>query len=146
MRRASAERLARVARAQRALARVAALERANAEAAHRDSIAAGEAIIASLSAESDLHGIIVPTMAKALRRNARHAEALRRNADLARARHMRDDTAARRLEEEARLAERAEGAKAERRRLEAVALESLARTIATRRASPSGKPPDSDPA
>lgn len=122
-----ADRLARLARAQRAKAAAAAAERARLDGALADATSEADAIIRALNDDTALHGLMVSTMANELQRNARHAEALRRQLDAASARHRLDDLTAQRIEEHARTADREERTEAERRTLEALALELSAR-------------------
>jgi hypothetical protein len=133
----AAQRLARLARVERALARLAAADRAAADAAHAASIADGEAIVASLSGDSPLHGLIVATMAGALRRNGEATAARAAEAEAATARHRRAEQRARIVAERAGEAATAAEREAERRRLEAIG--TTAAGVAPMR---QGKPPD----
>lgn len=67
---ARARRLARIARAQRALADLAARDHQRAAEAHAESEAAAGAILAALNDDSPLHGLLTGMMADALNRNA----------------------------------------------------------------------------
>ncbi|MCF3932493.1 hypothetical protein L1787_03565 [Acuticoccus sp. M5D2P5] len=123
----SADRLRRVAEAQRALARLAAAEHRAAEDAYRESEAQGAAIVEALNEDSPLHGMIVTTMAGALQRNARRTEELRRRAAAAHHRHAKEDVAARRLDENAKTAEAGERRSEAAKQLLVIALEHLQR-------------------
>ncbi|WP_420392708.1 hypothetical protein [Acuticoccus sp.] len=122
--RGRAERLARLAGAQRALADAARAERVAAKAAHEASVVEGTEILAALCDDTVLHGIAVPAMAGALRRNGRASEQLRRRIDEAAERQGQLELIAERLAERAAQADRAERARRERRRLEEVAVTS----------------------
>ncbi|MBJ3778658.1 hypothetical protein [Acuticoccus mangrovi] len=132
-------RLARIARAQRALRRAAAADAQMADRRVAESEAHEEAIVAALNADSPLHGLLVGTMANALTRAARNTDGLRRQAHRAAAHYRREHLAGEVLEERVATAERAEAAVQERRRLERILAESCAVPRAPRR-----KPPTSD--
>lgn len=127
-----AARLSRIARAERALAQLAAAERVGADAAHAASRADGEAILAALAGDSPLHGLLVTTMAGALRRNAQATENLAARAEAAGVNQRHAEERARIVAERAADAVAAVGRDAERRRLEALGVETAARTFAWR--------------
>lgn len=117
---ARAKRLARLARAQRALAELSARENARLNEAHAASEAAEGAIIGALNADSPLHGLLTETMADALTRNAvttyRLAREVEAAADVQRHETVRADAFERRAADARRLL----GRIASRRELEAL--------------------------
>lgn len=127
-----AARLARVARAERALAQLAAAERVGADAAHAASRADGEAILAALAADSPLHGLLVTTMAGTLRRNSQATERLAARAEAAGAHQRHAEERARIVAARAADAVATVDRDAERRRLEALGVETATRALARR--------------
>lgn len=115
---ARARRLARIARAQRAITELAAREHAATVAAHARSETDAGAIVGALNAESPLHGLLTGMMAEALQRNAVETHRLGREVARAdqRLRHQKTRTDA--LDTRAEEARRALDKRAERRALE----------------------------
>lgn len=111
-------RMARLARVRRAMADLAAADGQRARLAHEDSVAAGEAILRALGGDSPLHGLIVPTMARALRRNTRATERLRRDSERAAREAVQAEATTRVFERHAREARVHERRQDERLRLE----------------------------
>jgi len=112
-----AERLARLARAQRALAEVAKADSITARKSFEDSAAQADEILGALNARSVLHGLAVSSMAETLKKNGRTTEKLRRAAEAMADQHNRQDRTAEVLEERAEEAARNERRAAERHRL-----------------------------
>ncbi|RAH98299.1 hypothetical protein DLJ53_26690 [Acuticoccus sediminis] len=112
------ERLARLARAQRALADLAKAESIAANARYEDSRAQADEILSALNETSVLHGFAVSSMAETLRRNGRTTERLRRVADERAGQHAREDRTAEVLEERAAAASLQARRKAERQSIE----------------------------
>ncbi len=112
------DRLARLARAQRALADVAKAESVAANARYEASRAQADEIVGVLNATSVLHGFAVASMADALRRNGRTTERLKRIADERAGQSARQDRTAEVLEDRVTDAERRARRKSERERLE----------------------------
>ncbi|XWN32975.1 MAG: hypothetical protein ROR55_07810 [Devosia sp.] len=121
------QRLARLARAQKAAARRAEAEAVAARAAHSESLQDGDALVEALNTDSPWHGLFVDAMAAALLSNGRRTEALRRARENAEAVLRRDSTRADRLDDLLNNAMRKEDAGQERRRLEALAVEPMKR-------------------
>ena len=70
MTRGRAKRLARLARAQRAVAELSARDLVRIDEAHGASAAEAGKIVEALNGDSPLHGLLVDVMANALMRNA----------------------------------------------------------------------------
>jgi len=85
-----ARRLARLARAQRALAQLSAGEHAALSEAHARSEAAAGEIMEALNSDSPLHGLLTSMMAGALNRNAIATYRLGREMEAAAAVHRRE--------------------------------------------------------
>lgn len=113
-----AERLRRLARAQRALADVAMAEQVAAQVQYHESQAQAGEILEALNGESALHGVAVAAMATAIRRNGRATERLRRFAEAKAEAHVRQDRAADLLEQRTAEAEAQDRSAGERLRLE----------------------------
>ncbi|GAB5375498.1 MAG: hypothetical protein AcusKO_19600 [Acuticoccus sp.] len=111
-------RLARIARAQRAIAERAARAHAGAVAAHARSEADAGAIVASLNTESPLHGLLTGMMAGALMRNAVETHRLSRDMAAADTLLRRETSRADALESRAEGARRTLGKTASRHALE----------------------------
>ena len=114
----SADRLKRLARAQRALADAAKAESIAAKARFEKSRAQADEILGALNETNALHGFAVSSMAETLRRNGRTTERLRRVADERNHNHGRQEHAAEVLADRADAAATAERRKAERKYLE----------------------------
>ncbi|UOM35707.1 hypothetical protein [Acuticoccus sp. I52.16.1] len=112
------ERMARLARAQRALAEVAKAESIAANARYEDSARQADEILDALNATNVLHGFAVKAMADTLRRNGRTTERLRRVADERASQYVRQERTAEVLEERATQASSEARRKEERQRIE----------------------------
>lgn len=117
----NAVRLARLARAQRALARAAQADHAATSAALAVEQSERAAILAALNRDGPIHGAVVSSMATVLRASGQRAERLSWEAEEAAQKAAHQDVAARILTRKADVAHRRDARKDERRRLDLLA-------------------------
>lgn len=113
-----AERLQRLLRAQEAIAVAERANRAEADLRRSECEAEGKAIVAALSGDTPLFGVMVPAMANMLKANARDAINLERLCEVARSREATERLRAEHIARKASAAMREDSRRREAQRLE----------------------------